>query len=698
MHQHESIPGSSTPTRKIRSRRGLGFGWLWSVATACGLASGIGQARGAGTVATNSTAALLTALQGGGLVQLTFPDTLVTDIPLMIGTDTILEGTVAGGRLATLSGGGVRRVFEVLPGIRFEIRNCVVREGLSTQGGGIYNRGMLVASNVVFASCKAVGTDGVAGKAGESRFGVGGDGGSGGSGTPGLGGALFNAGEATLVDCILSSNTAQGGKGGEGGDGGIGSWANGVGGDGGQGAVAYGGAIHGGAGSRTTITNTLFTGNVAVAGDGGAGGSDSAVLGSGQGGSGASAAGGAIHSDGFLWVVRSAFATNAVTGGKAAAAGAPASNAGQDGGPGGHAWGGALASWSTGAVLNTTFVTNRVTGGNGGNGALGQFTSGDGGDGGSGLGGAVHGKGSLGLTNVTLAWNVVTNGLGGTGGGSFGGSAGSDGRAAGTGVAAAGGTVTLVNSIVVDAGVRSTVSGGVVDAGHNLFSDNGTGRTVAGSLYSTDPRFSEYKVWVNFTTPGFLLGSGSPAIDAADAASAPAVDQRGVARPGGLGPDIGAMEVEASVYGIEGHVWADASGKQGLPGVELAVGDLRDTTDAEGRFRFGPLATGFYTVTIVGGGLGYTPRLIQLSLTAEVTDLEFRATALVLNYLPEPGMPGVGRLVADGIPGRTYRVQSSADLDVWSLVASTVADAQGRIDVRHDSGGAARIFYRLETE
>ncbi|MBL9129314.1 MAG: carboxypeptidase regulatory-like domain-containing protein [Verrucomicrobiales bacterium] len=641
---------------------------------------------------------MLPALQEGGLVQLAFPETLVAEIPLIIATDTILEGVVAGGRLATLSGGGARRVFHVLPGVRFEIRNCVVREGLSTNGGGIYNEGTLIASNVVFAACKANGTDGVAGAAGESRFGVGGNGGSGGAGAHGLGGALFNAGNASLVDCILNGNSAQGGKGGKGGDGGTGTWANGVGGSGGSGGVAHGGAIHGIPGSVLIVTNTLFTSNTATAGEGGAGGSASAGPGSGQGGPGASAAGGAIHSEGFLRVVRSAFATNAVVGGTSAAAGAPSGNVGRDGAGGGHAWGGALSSWSTGAVLNSTFVTNRVAGGNGGNGATGSFTSGDGGDGGDGLGGAVYGKGQLGLTNVTIAWNVVTNGLGGTGGSTLGGQAGSNGRAAGSGVAVGGGVVTLANALVVEANGRGTIHGGATDAGHNLFSDGGTGRKVPGSIYSANPLFSEYKVWVNLTTPGFLLQPGSPAIDAGDPETSLSEDQRGLPRPSGLGPDIGSMEVATTNFVIGGVVWANEEEKRGVPGVVLEVADKSTTTDANGRFRFPPMPSGFYTVAIAGGGVGFTPRLIQLSLSADTTNLVFRTIATVVTYVPDAEQVGVGSIVGTGVAGRTYRLESSSDLRAWSFVARATSNAQGRVVFRHDTAGADRMFYRLAAE
>lgn len=678
----------------VRGFGGVGF-WLALAVAICVLSPR--RVRAEGTVTTNTTTALLQAMLGGGTVQLTFSEMLTLETPLIIAADTLLEGALGGGRLVTLSGGNARRLFRVLPGVRFEIRNCVVREGLSTNGGGIYNEGTLVASNVVFAACKATGRDGEAGKAGQDGFGVGTDGKGGLPGEPGMGGGLFNLGEAILVDCIFSSNVAQGGRGGDGGDGGKGGWRNGVGGDGGPGAAAYGGAIHGTVGSRLAVTNTLFSGNSAKAGDGGAGGSDTSVLGSGHGAGGASAAGGAIHAEGLLWVVRSAFTTNSVAAGKAAPAGAPSFNIGKDGAAGGHAWGGALASWSTGAVINSTFVTNSVAGGSGGKGAAGLFTVGEGGKGGDGVGGAVHARGYLGLTNVTVAWNTTTNGVGGDGGSDLPGIKGDKGTSAGAGIAADGGRAEVVNSIIVAASGLTTVHGAVKDAGYTLFSDRGTGSKGPGSLLDSNPRFTEFKVWTALTPPGFLLQPGSPAIDSADSASAPPEDQRRLPRPAGLGPDMGAMEAGASSFFIAGQVLA-GSGKQGLPGVGLEVGDLRDTTDASGRFRFGPLPAGFYTVAISGGGNGYTPRLVQIPLVADATNVVFRTANLVIGYVHPQAGSGPGTISGTGVPGRYYRLEGSADLLHWDLLGRALADAQGRVTFQHNAGGVPEWYYRLEAE
>lgn len=671
-------------------REGLpgGAGMTWVAILLLGLSPL--PSRGAGVVDQADTAALVAALQGGGLVQLTFAETLTLETPLLIASDTVLDGQRAGGRVAIVSGGNAHRIFRVLPGVRFEVRNCVLRDGRSTQGAAIHNQGILIASNVTFTGSQAIGTDGLAGEPGSDRAGIGDDGGDGTSGQEASGGAIFNAGEARFTDCLFSGNHATGGHGGVGGDGGIGGILNGVGGQGGDGAPAYGGAVS--SSGDLLVRRCLFTANSAAGGDGGEGGSVTAVQRGGQGGEGARAAGGAIHSAGWLRVDDSAFATNLVTGGTSAAAAAPGVNIGKDGGPGGDAFGGAIASWLQGAIVNSTFFTNLVAGGNGGNGASGTFIAGDGGDGGNGVGAAIHGMGTLGITNVTLAANSGAGGTAGTAGSGGFGRSGDPGRLAGSLAATGSGTVvTVINSIVATP-TPPTVHGSVTDAGHNLFTDRGTGRAVPGSLYDTDPELGFYQVWTE-GLPGLMPAQGSPVIDVADAGAAPDADQRGVERPSGLGPDLGALEADGEQPPgfIDGQV---LDGEVGLPGVRVRVGELEQLTDDEGRFRFGPLPAGFYTVELENDGVGFEPRAVQLALDETSAEIEFRAVALTLTATRDVDS-GVWVFRAQGIPGRTYRLEGGPVLGEWESLVSVAADSQGRVVVTHDPGPAAAWFYRL---
>lgn len=84
--------------------------------------------------------------------------------------------------------------------------------------------------------------------------------------------------------------------------------------------------------------------------------------------------------------------------------------------------------------------------------------------------------------------------------------------------------------------------GTVVSAGHNLVQDDSCA-PAATDLLRVDPLLGPLRDNGGPTATHALLGS-SPAVDAADAGAAPATDQRGVARPVGAGPDIGAVERE----------------------------------------------------------------------------------------------------------------------------------------------------------
>jgi beta-glucanase (GH16 family) len=152
-------------------------------------------------------------------------------------------------------------------------------------------------------------------------------------------------------------------------------------------------------------------------------------------------------------------------------------------------------------------------------------------------GGAIfHTDGAMSITNSTIANNTAPDGAsGGAFVGAF--TAGSS-------------SLALANSIVAGntgdqcfvgrfgAGAVSLASGG-----HNLAGDGTCGLTSASDKPATDPRLGPLAANGGPTATHALL-SGSPAIDAADAAVCPATDQRGVRRPQGSGCDIGAYEAE----------------------------------------------------------------------------------------------------------------------------------------------------------
>jgi len=100
----------------------------------------------------------------------------------------------------TISGNNASRVFKVAPGADVEISNLTVSQGYihvsAPKGGGIYNQGSLVLTNVSVSDCTCEGT--------------GGDGNTG--SISAQGGGIFNATGASLImaGCSIRENTAQG--------------------------------------------------------------------------------------------------------------------------------------------------------------------------------------------------------------------------------------------------------------------------------------------------------------------------------------------------------------------------------------------------------------------------------------------------------------------------------------------------------
>jgi hypothetical protein len=104
--------------------------------------------------------------------------------------------------------------------------------------------------------------------------------------------------------------------------------------------------------------------------------------------------------------------------------------------------------------------------------------------------------------------------------------------------------IQAVNTIVAlntANGVRSDCESTEDSLGHNLDS-NSSCFTTSTDLHASDPGLGDLADNGGPTRTNALL-EGSPAIDAADSASCPATDQRGVSRPQRGGCDIGAFEL-----------------------------------------------------------------------------------------------------------------------------------------------------------
>jgi hypothetical protein len=194
----------------------------------------------------------------------------------------------------------------------------------------------------------------------------------------------------------------------------------------------------------------------------------------------------------------------------------------------GDGLGGALFNAGIVGIQNSTFAENtaspRV--------ALSGYTQ----DLSSGKGGAIaHADGSMQVVFSTIAHNAARRGTNHIG------------EPLGAGIFTTTNTLTLGNSILAwnttDPTSSANSSGAVIDAGNNLSSDATPALISAGSVNNVDPLLGPL---ANNGGPTFTfpLLPGSPAIDTANPSGAPATDQRGVSRPQGPAPDIGAHERE----------------------------------------------------------------------------------------------------------------------------------------------------------
>ena len=337
------------------------------------------------------------------------------------------------------------------------------------------------------------------------------------------------------------------------------------------GGSATGGAILNA--GNLTLSNCILAGNKVIGGDGGSG--ENIICSGGgnaySGGNGGNAQGGAVFNGGTLNLIGCTMMNNSATGGWGGNGGyGGAFYTAYSGGSGGSGSGGGIYSTGVVVTVSCTFTGNNATGRSGGHGSdhggAGLGTSGgNGGDGGNGNGAAfaISTPASVSITNCTISGNITSGGGGGAGGNGFGlgshGSTGSSGQSAGGGIYAPSGTVTTKNTIIaLNTGNSPDVSGSFASVGFNFVSiTNGSSGWVASDLKGTaisprDPLLGPLQD-NGGPTPTMALLAGSVAIDYGNSSSI-ATDQRGFIRPvdlpdisnnpnGGDGADIGAYEV-----------------------------------------------------------------------------------------------------------------------------------------------------------
>lgn len=684
------VPGAKA--RRVVTPAWLGVG---------GLSAAVATLYAGGVVTTNNFELFQVTMAGGGVVRLDFNATLELPSPVDIESDTVLEAT---GRTVTLSAEGTNRLFRVLPNVRFTLVSLTLADGRAAYGGAVFNDGgTLNATNCVFTGNQALGTPGAAGLDGEDDLGIGRRGGDGGDGTAAWGGAIDNRGVLNLYRCRFTSNRAIGGAGGAGGAGGDGPFRSGAGGNGGRGAEAYGGAIHSAGEAR--LTDCTFYGNTSAGGAGAEGGTGWRK---GQGAAGGRALGGAILNSGLLSLQSCTFATNSVTGGDSATGGELDQLLGQEGEKGGDGLGGALASSGSLELVNCTGWANTATGGAGGDGGAGGWGGGDGGDGGDAYGGGCYNTGAAVLVSSTFSGGSVTGGArgeAGSGGLSLA-ESGRVGTARGGNLANQVGQLTLQSSILNAAAAGGNGLGPVVDAGYNLSSDDSLELGGAGSRIQTDPKLGPLGNYGGPTATLALL-SGSPAIDAGDPQLAGQPDQRGLSRPQGAAPDIGAYEFAGHPV-VQGEV-RTALGPAGA-GVQIQLqppfGDVQVTaTDAAGRYRFSGLVAGSYRVSPLVRSNSFSPPYYTLVVPSlgVATEIDFVRLGGQLTIQRLGGATDHQvQVTGYGQPATTYTVQISTNLTTWRNYLTNQAGLLDRrvfeetvVTSGSGASGQPRRFYRM---
>lgn len=352
--------------------------------------------------------------------------------------------------------------------------------------------------------------------------------------------------------------------------------------NGGPGTDAIGGGILDNS-PTLYVSNCWVTGNTVQGGHGGSGGNNpaGAVFTPGTGGQGGQGLGGALYATGAVFVVECTFSGNRAVGGVGGAGGTnenPAVNeSGGTGGTGGNAQGAAVDEVDTGtrSFANATFSANRVGGGAGGRG--GDSLDGGGGQGGN--GGASGGGGIATLIASFSSDTIVSNSaLGGVGGPA--GSGTSAGATGSPGGGTAGGVVGYIiacqskidNSIVADNFATGSYPNFYiqwVDDGYNYFGTpdqlicfvNGPGSQTGTINNPLHPQLGPLaQNGGGLPTHAVLLTS--PVLDAGNSFGSTfgvTTDERNAPRPydvsfvpnaaGGDGSDIGAFELGAGGLG-----------------------------------------------------------------------------------------------------------------------------------------------------
>lgn len=258
----------------------------------------------------------------------------------------------------------------------------------------------------------------------------------------------------------------------------------------------------------------------------------------------------------------------------------------------------------------------------------------------------------------------------------------------GGGVFSTNSTVWLQNCLLNGNVGGGDVWGPVTDAGHNLAS-SAAGFTHPASVNNTNA-LTGVLAELGGPVPVVPLLPGSPALDRANPATSPLTDARGMPRPYGAGPDIGAYERTPGV-GILGSV--TGRGFDGGTSVVVRVNGVATNLLASGQLlAFAPTA-GVHTVTLEHPDWVFVPnsRLVAaLDLTFGVDFVAYPANCVEMSRQTA----GTFSLFYATAPNQAVELFATPTLltPQWTSLGVFTSDANGLLTLPVTEDTPGRVF------